>query len=120
VRLLFDQNLPHDLRDLLAGHDIKVAVELGWETLANGDLLEAAEQAGFDAMLTADQSIKYQQRLTGRRIALVVLSTNHWPTLEANGGRILHARERIIDGGYQEVTLARPKLPRRPPPGAGR
>jgi len=117
VRLLFDQNLPHDLRDLLADHDIKVAVELGWETLANGELLEAAERAGFDAILTADQSIKYQQRLAGRRIALVVLSTNHWPTLEANGGIILQALERVIDGGYQEVTLARRKLRRRPPPG---
>ncbi len=116
MRLLFDQNLPHDLRNLLAGYEVTVAVELGWETLANGDLIEAAERAGFNVMLTADQSIKYQQRLAGRKIALVVLSTNHWPTLEANRERILQALKGIIEGGYQEVALTRPKLRRRPPP----
>jgi len=44
--------------------------------LTNGALLRAAEEAGFDAILTADQSIRYQQNLTRSRVAFIVLSDN--------------------------------------------
>jgi hypothetical protein len=49
--------------------------------LENGALLDAAEKAGFDVLLTCDQNVPYQQNFTDRRLALIVLSTNHWPTL---------------------------------------
>jgi hypothetical protein len=57
----------------LRGHDITRADELGWQGLENGDLLDAAEQAGFDLLLTCDQNIRYQQNFTGRKLALLVL-----------------------------------------------
>jgi hypothetical protein len=42
-----------------------------WARLVNGDLLRAAEEAGFGVMVTADQSLEYQQNLKGRKLALV-------------------------------------------------
>jgi hypothetical protein len=84
--------------------------------LANGEIIAAAEAAGFAAMITGDQNIRYQQNLTGRRIALVVLSTNRWPSLQTSAARILEALETATEGSYQEVVLARPRLRRRPPP----
>jgi hypothetical protein len=52
---------------------VTTAKERGWDTLGNGDLLAAAEQAGFDVVLTADKNMRHQQNLEGRRIALPVL-----------------------------------------------
>jgi hypothetical protein len=62
--------------------------QLGWQSLENGKLLTAAEQAGFDVLVTCDQNIRHQQNFTERKIALVVLSSIHWPTLRPVAGRI--------------------------------
>jgi alkanesulfonate monooxygenase SsuD/methylene tetrahydromethanopterin reductase-like flavin-dependent oxidoreductase (luciferase family) len=68
-RVLLDEGVPIGVRSLFIGFRVDTAAELGWAGLANGDLIEAAEQAGFDVMLTADQNISYQQNMTGRRLA---------------------------------------------------
>lgn len=65
--------------------------ELGWQGLENGALLDAAEQAGFDVLLTCDQNVQYQQNFTSRKLALVVLSSNHWPALRGVAARIATA-----------------------------
>lgn len=104
-RILFDQNVPRALAKLLTGHEVRTAADQGWEELTNGDLLKAAEDAGFLAMVTADQSIRYQQNLAGRKIALVVLSTNHWKTLRENAVPITAALARAREGYYAEVRL---------------
>jgi len=57
LKILLDQNLTEYLRDLLPGHDVTHASRLGWDRLGNGELLNAAEQAGFEVMLTADQNV---------------------------------------------------------------
>ena len=71
--ILFDHSTPAPLRYALKGHVVVEAVERGWEKLANGELLTIAEGAGFEVFLTADKNIQYQQNLTGRSIAIVVL-----------------------------------------------
>ncbi len=116
MRLLFDHNVPAPLRRLLTRCEIKLAGELGWHELANGDLLVAAQQAGFDVLITADQNIRYQQNLADRRIALVVLSTNSWPDLEPHVVTIQQAIDRAGQEGYIELNLPRRQLLRRPPP----
>jgi hypothetical protein len=60
----------------LPDHDIKTAREMGWDRLRNGDLIQMAEGA-FDVLVTLDQKLKYQQSLTGRKIGIIVLPTNH-------------------------------------------
>ena len=82
MRILFDKNVPYPLLGYLAKHNVRTAEELGWARLVNGDLLRAAEDAGFGVMVTADQSLEYQQNLKGRKLALVVLSTNHTGVLK--------------------------------------
>ena len=59
--------------------------------ISNGKLLDLAEQSGFELMVTADSNIRAQQRLVGRKIALVVLTTNHWDTIRADPAGIIAA-----------------------------
>jgi hypothetical protein len=98
-RIIIDQNLTEYLRELLPNHDVRHAHEMGWDRLNNGELLTAAEQAGFEVMLTADQSIPRQNRMKGRQIALVILSTNRWPTIQQASDRILRA----LDGPQTSI-----------------
>ncbi|MEY4094740.1 MAG: hypothetical protein RLZZ53_1939 [Acidobacteriota bacterium] len=70
MRVLFDQATPVPIREFLIGHTVRTATQEHWDTLRNGDLLTAAEEAGFDVFLTTDQNLQYQQNLTGRTIAI--------------------------------------------------
>jgi hypothetical protein len=115
-KVLFDVNVPRSASRFLTGHTVAFADQLGWRELTNGDLLSAAESEGFDIMLTADTNLRYQQNLVGRRIALVVLSTNAWPVIRDNPDPVVRAIHAATPGSYREVTFAlRPKR-RRPPP----
>ena len=116
-RILLDHNLALDLRDLLPGHDVRHAIEMGWDQIANGELLTIAEAAGFEIVITADQNIRYQQNLSGRRLSLVVLSTNHWPTLRGSIGLIVETLGLVTPGSYHEVTVGQPPRRRRSSPG---
>ena len=110
-RVLLDEGVPVGVRTLIAGFFVQTVAEAGWAGLTNGDLMAVAEQAGFEVMVTADQSIRYQQNMAGRRIALVVLMTNHWDTIRDNGGGVLPAVEAAREGTYATITF--PKSPRR-------
>ena len=72
--ILFDHGTPKGLARALSGHTIHTAQAKGWDTLSNGALLNAAEAAGFELLLTTDRRIRHQQNLRVRRIALVVLT----------------------------------------------
>jgi len=106
VRILFDANTPAPLARFLLGHEVVRADELGWQGLENGALLDAAEQAGFDLLLTCDQNVRYQQNFTGRKIALVVLSSNHWPTLRRVAARVATAVDFVQTGQIVRVDIA--------------
>ncbi len=81
MKILFDNNVPDPLRRALAGHRVTFAREMHWDTLTNGSLLKAAEDAGFELTITGDKNLSYQQNLKARRIALIVLGATRWPTL---------------------------------------
>jgi len=68
-------------------------------------LLQAAEDAAFDVMVTSDKSIKYQQNLAGRRIALVVLSQGRWRLVRQRLEAIAAAVDAATPGSYTEVEL---------------
>lgn len=105
MRILFDQGTPAPLRHALATHEITTAFERGWQILENGDLLLAAEAAGFDAIVTTDQNLRYQQNLKNRRIAILVLSTTSWPRLRTQTDLVIQAIERLCVGGYLELDI---------------
>jgi predicted nuclease of predicted toxin-antitoxin system len=106
VRVLLDHNLPHKLRTnlgALGNHEIVTASYLGWGELKNGDLLWAAEESGFEIFVTGDRSLVYEQNLTGRRLAIVALSTNNWPIIKHRVSQILAAIDSAVPGSFQEV-----------------
>ena len=89
VLILFDHGTPKGLARTLSGHTIDTAQARGWDTLSNGALLNAAEEAGFELLLTTDRRIRYQQNLSVHRIAIVVLTgTTQWSRVRQHAGRI--------------------------------
>ena len=111
MKVLLDHNLPIQLRPLLTGCEAFTAREMLWDRLANGILLRAAEETGFAVMLTADKNIFYQQNNETRKIALVVLSTNDWPSIREHIEPILAAVLQAQVGSFQMVDV--PPRPRR-------
>ena len=106
MRVLFDQGTPAPLRHVLVGHSVETAFELGWGTLQNGALIAAAESNGFDVLLTTDKNLKYQQNLSGRRLAIVVLSTTSWPRIRVVAAKVAEAVAGAVPGSYAEVLVA--------------
>jgi hypothetical protein len=105
VKVLFDHNVPHKLRHWLDVHDVSTAEAMGWAELENGQLLTASEDAGFAAMVTCDKNLSYQQNLSGRRLALVVLSTNNWNRLKLNLSPVIAAVDSASEGSFQYVEI---------------
>ena len=91
------------LRKYLVGHDIVTAFEAGWSQLSNGELLAKAEEQ-FEVLVTTDKQLRYQQNLTGRRIAIVVLPHASWLKLEPYAATIAFAVGAMQRGGYVEVA----------------
>ena len=104
--VLLDHSAPAPLRNALKGHVVVEAVERGWERLANGDLLSAAEAAGFQVIVTADKNIQHQQNLAGRAIAVIVLGNAQWPALRPYVERVVAALEAAASGSFTEVDIA--------------
>ena len=106
MKILFDASTPAPLMRYLHGHKVTRARQLGWHMLVNGKLLDAAEKAGFDALITCDQSIPYQQNFASRRIAVVALTTNHWPTLQKVAPRVATAVDFVQRGTVITIDVA--------------
>ena len=105
MRVLFDQGTPVPLRQALAGHNVSTAYELGWATLKNGELLRSAEEQGFEVFVTTDTNLRYQQNLTARQIAVVVLSTTSWPRIRVAVERVAAAVNSASVGSYVEISI---------------
>jgi sorbitol-specific phosphotransferase system component IIA len=105
MKILFDQATPVPIRSYLALHSVHTAAQRGWDTLRNGDLLTAAEEAGFDVLLTTDKNIRYQQNLANRRIAIVVIGQQQWPQLLPHVHLVVEAVNDASPGAYIEVEI---------------
>ncbi len=105
MTILFDQGTPAPLRHALEGHAVSTAYEMGWASRSNGDLLDAAE-GRFDVLVTTDQSPPYQQNLTGRRLAVLILPTTRWPMLTGRVRDVDAALEAIAPGSVVRLPAA--------------
>ena len=104
--ILFDHGTPKGLIRALAGHTIITAQARGWDKLNNGALLDAAEEAEVDLLLTTDRGIRYQQNLARRRIALVVLTgTTKWSRVRLHLQRIAAVVDGATPGSYTEIDI---------------
>jgi len=98
MRVLLDQCTPAPIREYLTKHHVSTAYEQGWGKLLNGNLIKAAEEGGFDVLLTADSHITKQQNLKRTRLAVVVLNTNHWKSILASINSVVVAIDNAKPG----------------------
>ena len=80
---------------------------MGWAAYSNGQLLDEVEKAGFDALVTCDQNFVFQQNLTGRNIAVMILSTNIWPIIRAQPQSVHHAIANASPGAFSIARFGR-------------
>jgi hypothetical protein len=104
MKILFDQGTPAPLRKSLAPHPVSTAFEMGWAEVENGDLLAAAEKV-FDAFITTDKNLRYQQNLSERRLAILVLPTTSWPEIQKHLGLVSDAVKALKPGDFIELNF---------------
>jgi hypothetical protein len=80
---------------------------MGWGGLKNGELLWEAERQ-FDAFISTDQNLKYQQQVVGRKLAILVLPTNDWPTIRSKGAEIAASVTALKPGDFVELGWPSP------------
>ena len=105
MRILFDQGTPVPLRAVLTGHAVVTVIEVGWSRFSNGELIRQAEAAGYDVLVTTDQSLRYQQQLDGRSLAIVVLMAVSWPRVRQHSERIAAQFADLQPGKYLEIPI---------------
>ena len=104
--ILFDHGTPRGLARVLPGHTVITAQSRGWDTLNNGAVLDAAEEAAVELLLTTDRRIRYQQNLAGRGIALVVLTgSTKWSRVRLHLERIAAVVNTSTPGSYNEIEI---------------
>lgn len=103
MKVLLDENLSPKLRLQLPDHDVTTTVYAGWGGLRNGELLTTAEEAGFQAFVTADRNLSYQQNLKDRKIAIVVLTAHSWKIIRNYLPTISDAIDHARPGSFQLV-----------------
>ncbi|MGH7969898.1 MAG: hypothetical protein ACREIC_14335, partial [Limisphaerales bacterium] len=81
---------------------VSTAQEMGWGGLKNGDLLRAAESQ-FEVFISTDQNLKYQQRVVGRKLAILALPTNDWPVIHSKGAEIAAKVTTLKPGDFVEM-----------------
>ncbi|HEV1996241.1 MAG TPA: DUF5615 family PIN-like protein [Candidatus Acidoferrum sp.] len=109
MRILIDECAPRALKRHLInhGHECLTVQESGWSGKQNGELLSLAE-ISFDVLVTVDTSLRYQQNLSGRRIAVVILqsSSNRLGHLRQYFPACVLAIEKIKPGEIVQVGSA--------------
>ena len=105
MKILFDHGTPAPLRHHLRGHSVDRSAEKGWEWLENGELIQRAEEDGYEVIVTTDQSMRYQQNLAGRRLAIVVLMATAWPRVRHRTAEIRAVIEEVEPGELREVPI---------------
>ena len=103
MRVLLDENLDHRLRKYLGEHDVVTVSYMGWIGLKNGELLRMAEENGFQVFVTGDRTLSHEQNLTGRQLAIIVLSSIELPILRKHLSSIVDAIDRALPGSFQAV-----------------
>ena len=102
---MFDHGTPLPLRGYLSGHVVDTAVDRGWSELSNGELLDHADREGYQVLMTTDQSIRYQQNLSRRELAIVVLLSHRWPRVRLRIDEIRAAVDGMQPGEMKEVAI---------------
>lgn len=108
MKLILDEGVPKQVARYLIGHESTTVQVMGWASVKNGHLLDLIEDRRFDAFLSCDQNMEFQQaKLAGRSFAVLVLTTNHLPTILPYVARILEALDEAEPGKITKVDVGR-------------
>ena len=107
MRLLLDECVPRPLKHDLPGHDVHTVVEMGWSSKRNGELLQLMLAERFEAFLTVDQNIEFQQNVKASGVAVIVVlaRTNRLRELRPLAPKILDALNRVKAGAIMRVGV---------------
>ncbi len=104
--VLFDNGTPRTLaRYLIDHHMVTEARARGWQELENGELLTVAEASGFEVLVTTDKNLRYQQNLSRRKIAIVVLGQGRWSLIKPHVAQVVAAVNAAMPGGFDQVEI---------------
>ena len=108
MRVLLDENLPHDLAGALVGHAVSTVQRLGWAGTRNGALLKRAG-AVCDVFISMDGNIEHQQNLAGLSFGVVVIEapSNRMADLLPVFPDLLHAIDAVRPGEVRRVGKSR-------------
>lgn len=105
MKILFDQGTPAPLRKYFLAHQVDTAFEKGWSAARNSQLLQLAEDAGYELLVTTDQNMKYQQNFDRRKLAMLVLTTTSWRRLKPHAQTVANLVNEMQVGDYQEFSV---------------
>ena len=105
MRLLLDECVPRKFKDALAGHEVSTAREMGWSGKRNGELLTLMRDGRFEAFITVDQNVEFQQNVRDSGIAVIVLvaRTNRLKELLPLARTVLEKLSTIRPGELERV-----------------
>lgn len=112
MKIILDEGVPKQVARILPGHEVTTVPDAGWASVKNGKLLALIEEAGYRAFITCDKNMEAQQPLRRRPFAILILSTNHYPSMEPHADTIAAAVEMAEPGILTKVECGR-FVPRR-------
>ena len=104
MRILLDEFMPEPMKQALGKHESQTVRDCGWGGIRNGELLDRAE-GDFDLFITADQNLQYQQNLSGRRVAILEVSTNNLRRILAAEASLLSAIDQVAAGKFHQLRI---------------
>jgi hypothetical protein len=105
MRVLLDNGTPRGIAAALGGHTVEEARARGWDKFKNGELLAAAEEAGFEVFVTTDRNLQYQQNLAHRKMAIVVLGKARWKLIKPRLAEIAATVAAATPGTVIEIDI---------------
>jgi hypothetical protein len=119
LKVALDEGVPEGLIERLPGHDVQSVRQLGLRSIKNGELLAAITAAAFDAFITNDKKMEAEGQLRRRPFLVLLLSTNHWPSIIPHISKIAEALDAAVPGSITKVDcgsfiprrMRKPKTP---------
>jgi hypothetical protein len=115
-KIVLDEGAPEEIAWHLPNHEVQSVRQLGLKGTKNGKLLAAIEAGGFDAFISNDKRLEFDQNIARLWFAVLLLSTNHWPTVRPHVSNIAKALESAKPGTITKVDCGKfvPRKLRRP------
>ena len=107
MRVLLDECVPRPLKRALSDHFVSTVGEMRWRGIENGELLALVREAGFEAFITVDQNLAYQQNLqaAGLRVVILVARTNKLQDLQPLIPSLQAALTRLTPGEMIRISV---------------